>query len=420
MNTDFTSETLFTIQSLNDLTPSTMADLLHFLVEKEQAPGGPYSLSPHIKQNVRLNFHIYRLFSRAGKRLVPTQDYVLSLRSLLTHKEKTHLQQLVSQESNQQAHHPNNNTYVPIQKTLAATLIPELQQLADPILQKIIQIDAHGEISLLSKLFFESSAGTKPQKTPSKDTLALLGQANTYTWLAYSLYDCQIDEQTSPLTIATANIIQRFAYHSYLNAGVTLKQLEKAFTDTDCANALEIAYCRVPVTTTTITIQHIPTKKLLTSLLSQRSVVHCLGPLWLIPANTRSGPSRAVKRVFNLYCAARQLNDDIHDWEDDIRNGRITYVTAALLQAAQIEPGTHRLHILVKKFRQLLWEGELYRLLSDGLAMAEDAQKGYIEKLNLKPSSPFEEATIQPILQSYQAALKQLEYDKEFVKHAHF
>ncbi|MBU0578712.1 hypothetical protein KJ628_01890, partial [Patescibacteria group bacterium] len=69
------------------------------------------------------------------------------------------------------------------------------------------------------------------------------------------------------------------------------------------------------------------------------------------------------------YLTARQLNDDIHDWEDDLKNGHLspvvtqlikTYFATSLTQSQlKINPTT------IAQFRKLFWYEVLPQTIND-------------------------------------------------------
>jgi hypothetical protein len=73
---------------------------------------------------------------------------------------------------------------------------------------------------------------------------------------------------------------------------------------------------------------------------------------------------QATLRFFRHYLAARQLNDDLHDWEADLRRGQLTAVNVALLRAAQVPAGEHDLDTLVAQLQSVLWQEQIAVLVA--------------------------------------------------------
>jgi hypothetical protein len=66
------------------------------------------------------------------------------------------------------------------------------------------------------------------------------------------------------------------------------------------------------------------------------------------------GSSRLLT-AFRHYLIARQLNDDLHDWREDMRAGCMTYVLTVLLRDACILPGEYPLDELLPTLERYFW-----------------------------------------------------------------
>jgi hypothetical protein len=61
-----------------------------------------------------------------------------------------------------------------------------------------------------------------------------------------------------------------------------------------------------------------------------KSIGHCFGPMFIVDKlgyGTRSEDFNNVFNFFKHYLSAKQLNDDAHDWEEDLKEHRLTAVT---------------------------------------------------------------------------------------------
>ena len=59
------------------------------------------------------------------------------------------------------------------------------------------------------------------------------------------------------------------------------------------------------------------------------------------------------------YLIARQLNDDAHDWPEDLQNGHITPVAAMLLVELKVKRGQSLLPELLTQARRQFWHSSL-------------------------------------------------------------
>jgi hypothetical protein len=400
-----------TISSLSELSPTGLSDLLAFLVDHEQAPGGPYAVDETVAKNVQANFHIYSLFHKAGKELPGALEYIKSSEELLTDPMRQTLFEYLNPIKESQSDTQNVAKYSAlIQKQLA----PELYAEVEPTLAKITRVDASGEITQLIALF--AASFPNKESAPKMPNFEQLGYANLYTWVAYTLYDALLDDVSAPLTLPAANSMHRLAVMSYIKQGVPSSLVHKEFSKVDTSNTLELLYCRFPVTDKLIAIQQIPHKKLLISLLSGRSSIHYLGLIAFYKRFIDKDTStKRITQLLNLYLAARQLSDDIHDWEEDFLAGRITYPVAHLLQIEKLPKGNHRIQPLLNNLKKSFWATEMNILLKYCLELAEDAKDGFINDLGMVPDSPFITVTVQPIITACEDALKQHAFSKAFL-----
>ena len=134
-----------------------------------------------------------------------------------------------------------------------------------------------------------------------------------------------------------------------------------AFQAIDNANAWEVLHCRLGIYDSHVTVGRLPHYGTLDKL-AERSLGHALTPVGVLAA---LGIPPADVRVTTLvaalkhYLIARQLGDDMRDWEEDLRAGQCSYVVAALLAACAIPEGVHALDPLVAALQAEAWEHTL-------------------------------------------------------------
>jgi hypothetical protein len=386
MKNAFSIEQLKATSLLSQLSATELYALLQFLIECEVQPGGPYLLSLDEDENRCLNQHVKALFNKNP--VDNRSDNILPI------------------------NRPS------IAATLASTLGSSGYQQIEQIVYKLSNVDRYGELSNLSSLFVASlPPHTASTLNISKYAIRQLGKANFYIWVTYSLYDHLLDEKTNLNYLPIANRVERLAIKTYLQAGITYTYIVKMLAVVDAANTAEIISCRAILSGTTITISQLPDKQSLFRLLYERSIAHCLGPIFIYK-QLHSHMSLKQYRVFKRYCAMRQLNDDIHDWQEDFNHGRITYVVAWLLKATHTPPGTYEVSKLLPILQTYFWKRGLEELVEYCLKMSEIVQREYIEVLGLKTGSKFDKVTIQPIIDACHSALSQHAFEKQFVQAA--
>jgi hypothetical protein len=239
-------------------------------------------------------------------------------------------------------------------KTLPLIVRPvALRMLAD-----IKQVDPRAEIALISWFFVENS--------PQQDSLTYsrvlkYGVANVALWMAYTIYDDFIDEEGVPALLPLANIMHRKALELYYNlafANQTLYYITvvEAFDAMDAANKWELAHCRFVVLGDSVTVGKLPDFAG-GRVLAKRARGHIIGPLLELRRSSISHSQQlSVQRGLEQYLIARQLNDDIHDWKQDLRVGQITFVVTYLLKHAEVTPGRYKLPDLIEQLEVYFWQ----------------------------------------------------------------
>ena len=191
--------------------------------------------------------------------------------------------------------------------------------------------------------FFKMTLGKKG-KGVADDLLIELGLANLYGWIAYTIYDDFLDDEGDSILLSVANVCLReltTIFNSILpNKTGFVSFFQQAMDKLDAANTWEVTNCRVNP------------EKLLTekhrslkipdyhnySKLAERSLGHALGPIAILFSfgfTEKSSEVKNLMKFFRHYLTARQLNDDAHDWEKDLRMGHINAVGAEILKKVQ-------------------------------------------------------------------------------------
>lgn len=404
-------------KSLNDLHPRQMASLLSSLMSVEQAPGGPYSCAKEPVENARLNLKIAQLFYAADTPLPLTLAYCAHFRHHFTDKENTLFQNLSRQEGNVTP--PRKRQLTRPQKLALNTLTercnPEVQAFAMSYFDKVIDSDKTGEISELASVFYGDS-GRKSPSSGSK-TNDHLGALNILLWVTFTSLDALLDEPNPlPRMIAATSALQLITNDEFYRSPVPNELSTHLITQCLSANVTETTHCRFEISQKSFTLVHIPMKKTLKKLLWQRSVAHITSIAWLYNLKTQRAYSTAVSAC-KPYLSAKQLSDDIHDWEEDFLDGRITYVVARLFETCGIGPGSHPTKQSLEKLREVFWSSLLKELLVECQVYCVAAQKAFVKTFDFDEHHAFTRVTVEPILQSVLEATSQLKYQEEFMKH---
>lgn len=374
MNNKALLRQLTELKDASELTGSLAAEITKWLLLHEAQPGGPYVPKGFNQtQTLLLNYHAVRLFSSAQHPLEGAlqylQDAAYSIPPL-THSTM------------------NIPIYNEVEKFVHAKF-PAFQQSITPVIAKLQSTDVSGEISQLSALFM-ASVGTH---SITQKALKTLDRANIFTWLAYSLYDKVHDEAGHTLLNPAANCMARESIFLYSQAGVPTELTRYYFTKTDNAALRELAYCRFEPDQA-VAKSRIPSQKILKELLSERSIVHCLGPLSIAKKALTSTQYRHFASICRSYCQVRQLLDDIHDWRQDFSEGKWTYVTAYLARSVHT-PHTPT-YSLLESMKHAFWNNGAATLLDEALQTLLSAESQFIQHIGGK-DTPFMNATLYPL-----------------------
>ena len=238
------------------------------------------------------------------------------------------------------------------------SLDSSIQDILLPTLKHTLEGKNANEIILLPQLFYED---LQNKKKISSNTIADLALANLFGWTAYTMYDDILDGDSDSSVLPAANIAMRQSLtlfeQAIPNSPGFHDHVIQVFNAMDSANAWEVTQSRFKVSSGLIHIGRLP-NFLTLDRLAERSLGHTLTPLGILAAQglePASPQATALHNALRHYLIARQLNDDAHDWQEDLRLGRITYVVARVLRQLDIKPGEHELSSLLAKAEQQFW-----------------------------------------------------------------
>jgi hypothetical protein len=263
-----------------------------------------------------------------------------------------------------------------------AALPHPLRSLAQEQLNTFEQSKEGRQIAHLPALFADTLPAHIRKRIP--DTLLTrLGAINLYGWIAYTIYDDVLDHEADIRQLPVANFCLRELTMQYAMLGKKSPQalplFNRVLDGIDAANTWEVLSWRLQQTAPGIWhISHPLPDAEGGRRLAQRSLGHALGPLTLLTFAGR-GPHhvhfQSLEAFFTHYLIARQMDDDAHDWEDDLARGQINSVSADLLSTwipKRPKPSVARTDF--PALRQLFWEERvepLYERILNHLKRAE-------------------------------------------------
>jgi hypothetical protein len=237
-------------------------------------------------------------------------------------------------------------------------LQPPLNELAHSYYKKLVKTDKHQHIALFPYYFAGSLETTIPP-----ELLITLGTANAWGWLAYSTLDDVLDgdAQSSllPLSLTALDTLNTMYANAFSDLPDLLELKTQLLHTMHAATARELLFARAPLTTNTLTVPtQLPDYSDL-RVCAEKSIGHALGPLALLFSLGHERYSEPVQLWLDFmhhYLTSKQLHDDAHDWEDDLKRGHLTPVTTLILE--EFSPQNNQLELheeILNQLRSLFW-----------------------------------------------------------------
>lgn len=212
----------------------------------------------------------------------------------------------------------------------------QLKQQALGALERVKQLDKHCEIGLAgfyTNLYLNSPLDQK--------IIEELGRVNLLGWLAQTIYDDWVDENTSQHSLALAQIAWRdvgVAINKLCHAQLKLNQwTTKLLDEVDISTGLEnLSKSQIKISTDLALYSDWPTSN---PDFNCKSIGHAIpmGIVFSLSQNSDDSTLNAIEQMFRNYLNAKQICDDIHDWETDLKSHRLTPVVRLILEQFKLE-----------------------------------------------------------------------------------
>jgi hypothetical protein len=330
-----------------------LAYLVKRLISAEVSTGGPYRGAKGDVDPLT-NIAIGYLFTFLNIPLPKVTAYIETVRIDMKGREVKELlnkyDALTRQKKTAASLAPREHIYQSARVRLELLEEP-LKTLSLQFLARLKTADKTREIALFPRFFHDSLLTSKPDLP-----LDILCEANIYCWMAYSIYDHLLDGQPIMKYLPVANVAMRLSLSCYQElfppSDPFQSQIIGTFTGMDTVNSWELSQCRFIREGNSITISSLPAYGQL-SLLARRSFGHALGPLAVARLSGQSASElHSIEKGLRHYLIARQLCDDVHDWQEDIREGNSSAVATNILRYARVKPGTYDMDTLVHQMKQ--------------------------------------------------------------------
>lgn len=250
------------------------------------------------------------------------------------------------------------NKILELAKQRFSDLGEEMADIAFNEIVKTIKRNKDKQMSLMP-YYTKEALGKKGLKISDK-TVVEMGLANIFFWTAFIIYDdfWDEDEAQDPKILPTANL---FARH-YVDYFSSLPKFNKFFHNLmdklDAANTWETMHCRARIEKSKLIIpQKLPQYDNY-ELKFHPSSGHILSSVAMFYSLGYGENSKEVKNLisyFKNYLIAMQINDDVHDFEEDLKRGHLSTTIVMLLE--DLEPNQMQIDLIndLEKLKRMFW-----------------------------------------------------------------
>jgi hypothetical protein len=311
-------------------------------------------------------------------------------------------------------------------KTIISTAGPELALKAEERIEKTIRTDTNYQIGLLG-FFFREGLNKELRSKVSNTFVKNIGAANILGWTAYSIYDDFFDAEGQAVLLPVANLCLRelTSIYSLLIPRSTsfYDEFVQAMNRVEQANIWEIENF------------HMENRGLGASsgpswmrddgeMLAAKSFGHALPALAILYKLGYARDSKQMegaRNFFRHYLIARQLNDDAHDWVEDMMRFQINsvgqQVLARAVEKGMIESGSILEPIsIINPLRDIFWN-EVMNTVSRDIRMHIRQAKKFLRDMDCLEDSSYFLKMLVPLQKAAAKALEERDRTLEFIQH---
>jgi len=271
------------------------------------------------------------------------------------------------------------------------------KELAIQEIKKIIENNSDNQMSLMA-YYFRKALAKKGEKFSDK-YIADMGVANIFFWTAFIIYDdfWDEDEAANPRALPIANLYARH-YVDFFDFVLPEDTGFRAFfhklmDNLDAANTWENIYCRAKVEGSKFFIPEKLPDYGDYEFKFRPASGHILGPVAMLINLGYDFDSPEVKNLisyFRNYLIAMQINDDVHDWEEDLRRGHISTVVDILLRDLNWQTREIDLDKDINELRKVFWFKSILKAEELAVSYSEKARQALLSIGVLEDLSPLE------------------------------
>jgi len=244
-------------------------------------------------------------------------------------------------------------------------LSPDFAKISIEQIQKTIARNKDKQMSLMA--YYTKKALGEKGRNINDELVIEMGLMNVFFWTAFIIYDdfWDEDEDADPKVLPSANFYTRKYINFFISSTPENKKFinffHKLMDKLDEANAWEVSHCRAKIIGSKFIIpDSIPNYNDYEYKFNPSSG-HILGPIALMAKIGYDLDSPEIQNFiayFRNYLIAMQINDDAHDWEEDIKRGHLSTVVVMMLNSWKVNfPDKKEIDLItdLEKLQEIFW-----------------------------------------------------------------
>ncbi len=377
-----------------------MGQILALLISVEGAPGGPYYSDFSVDQTQpqvydrQTNAAIAQFLSCYDVRLPQLDAFLRNTSPTITQTPITETQWAA------QERHILDDIRTCIKRQLTH-MDPDCRARAIDAIERTITGNPDKQMTLMP-YYTHLAFGASAHKI-SRDRVVHMGAMNAFFWTAFIIYDdfWDLDPAADPRLLPIANTFARYYTDFYTSLfpetpGFRLF-FHRLMDALDSANVWDTSCCRATVQESILTVPDVLPKYGNYSRKYHPASGHIMGPVALLAMAGQGIDSDDTEHLisyFKHYLIAMQLNDDMHDWLEDLERGTISTVVDMLL----CDYGKERINLVddIDAVREVFWFTTLPRVASLALRHTAKSRRALHKVTCIEDFAPLEQFIDRP------------------------
>jgi hypothetical protein len=414
------------LKKLANLYPQivTSLDRALFITSYLNLNGDPNKISYDVKKISRLklsdiDYDPFYIEEKDGESITYAGSKPLTVAHIV---QALHLYEQ-SQEVSRSVYHSSNENKLVQQVSQAVTKTipcdtPKLHQQLSVATKKLERQPKAYEVFLLP-LLWHRSLKKKYCGTFTESELISLCVVNVLGWIGFSIYDSIMDNEKKNTLLPLANICTRKI--PLLTAKLSLEKhscdtIYQILNQIDLASLHEYENLKIPIHQGTIELpDKLPNYDNMKHL-AHKSLGHAIGPIVITPSK-----QAYIEDFFINYLISRQLNDDAHDWFEDLKNGHLNPVSVKVLkQYLTFTPHVKNINLKLEQevLRSIYWHKTIDIIAAEIRYHAKLARE-IAQKLNIFENQNLIERLLRPLEQSADQAITERNRMTKFLENYH-